>query len=316
MWRKIMISNFFIKHPIFASVIAIMITFGGLVAMKALPIEQYPNITPPLIQVTTTYNGANAETIANDVAAPLEQQILGVQDMIYMYSQNSSNGNMVLDVYFAIGSDANMDQVNLQNLISQVTAELPEEVQKEGITITKQTPNILLLVALQSPSGVYTQEFISNYASINVVNDLDLIHGISNINIIGERNYSMRVWLRPDLMAQLGISTSDIVSAISEQNADFGIGQFGQEPTSKANRLTIPLTTQGRLSTPEQFENIVLRADLNGSIVLLKDVAKITLGAQDYSVDGAINSKSTILLAIYQQYGANALDVAESIRSP
>ncbi len=292
-----------------------MITFGGALAMRALPIEQYPNITPPLIQVTTTYNGANAETIANDVAAPLEQQILGVQDMIYMYSQNSSNGNMVLDVYFSIGSDANMDQVNVQNLISQVTAELPQEVQKEGITITKQTPNILLLVALQSPSGVYTQEFISNYASINVVNDLDLIPGISNINIIGERNYSMRVWLRPDLMAQLGISTSDVVSAISEQNADFGIGQFGQEPTSKANRLTIPLTTQGRLSTPEQFENIVLRADLNGSIVLLKDVAKITLGAQDYTVDGSINAKSTILLAIYQEYGANALDVAESIRS-
>ena len=309
-----MISNFFIKHPIFASVIAIMITFAGLVAMKSLPVEQYPNITPPLIQVSATYNGANAATIANDVASPLEQQILGAEDMIYMYSQNASTGNMILDVYFKIGSNANMDQVNVQNLISQVTAELPEEVQKEGITITKQTPNILMIVALQSPDGRYGQEFISNYSSINVVNDLDLLPGISNITIIGERNYSMRVWLRPDLMAQLGITTSDITNAISEQNADFGLGQFGQEPTPKTTKLTVPMATQGRLSTPEQFENIVLRADLGGAIVLLKDVAKVTLGAQDYTVDGAINTQSTILLAIYQQYGANALQVAESVR--
>jgi hydrophobe/amphiphile efflux-1 (HAE1) family protein len=310
-----MISNHFIKHPIFASVIAIIITFAGLVSMKALSIEQYPNITPPLIQISTTYNGANADTLANDVSSPLEQQILGVQDMIYMYSQNSSTGNMILDVYFNIGSDANMNQVNVQNLVSQVTSELPDEVQKEGITITKQMPNILLVVAIESEDGRYSQEFMSNYASINVVNDLDLIPGISNVSIIGERNYSMRVWLRPDLMAQLGITTNDIVAAISEQNADFGLGQFGQEPTSKMTKLTIPLTTTGRLSRPEEFENIVLRATLGGEIVLLKDVARVTLGSQDYSVDGSINTKSTILLTIYQQYGANALQVANSVKT-
>src|SRR3990167_587660 len=157
-----MISEYFIKHPIFASVIAIMITFAGVVAIKSLAIEQYPNMTPPLIQVTTTYNGANALTLANDVSSPLEQQILGAEDMIYMYSQNASTGYMVLDIYFSIGSNANIDQVNVQNLVSQVTSELPDEVQKEGITITKQTPNILLIVALQAPNGRYTQEFISN----------------------------------------------------------------------------------------------------------------------------------------------------------
>ncbi|MBX7067285.1 MAG: multidrug efflux RND transporter permease subunit [Parachlamydiales bacterium] len=309
-----MISRFFIDHPIFAAVLSIIITFAGLTSIINLPVEQYPNITPPLIQVTATYNGANADTMANDVASPLEQQILGVEDMIYMYSQNSSTGNMTLDVYFNIGSDANMDQVNVLNLVNQAMSQLPTEVQEEGVTIKKQSPNILLIVALQSPQGIYDQIFTSNYASINVVNELDLLPGISTISIIGERDYSMRVWLRPDMMAELGITTNDIVAAIQQQNADFGIGQMGQAPNVKPVTLTVPMATQGRLSTPEQFENIILRADLNGQMVLLKDVAKVTLGAQDYTVDGALDAVPTTLLAIYQEYGANALQVAESVR--
>ncbi len=308
-----MISRFFIHHPIFASVISLIITFAGLVAMHNLPVEQYPNITPPLIQVTTNYNGANAETMANDVASPLEQQILGVQDMIYMYSQNSSTGTMTLDVYFAIGSNADIDQVNVQNQINQAMAQLPEAVQQEGVTITKQTPTILIIVALQSPEGRYDETFVSNYANINVVNELDLLPGISNISVIGQRNYAMRIWLRPDLMAQMGISPNEVVEAVKEQNADFGLGQLGQEPNSHPVSLTIPFSTQGRLSTPEQFGNIILRADLNGSMVLLKDVATVTLGAQDYTVDGELDGKSTILLAVYQEYGANALAVADSV---
>jgi hydrophobe/amphiphile efflux-1 (HAE1) family protein len=308
-----MISRFFIHHPIFASVISLIITFAGLVAMHNLPIEQYPNITPPLIQVSTTYNGANADTMANDVASPLEQQILGVQDMIYMYSQNSSTGTMTLDVYFGIGTNADMAQVNVQNQVSQAIAQLPQEVQSEGVTITKQTPNILLIVAIQSPDGRYDQTYVSNFANINVVNELDLLPGISNISVIGQRNYAMRIWLRPDLMAQMGITPNEIVTAIKEQNADFGLGQLGQEPNVHPVPLTIPFSTQGRLSTPEQFENIILRADLSGSMVLLKDVAKVTLGAQDYTVDGELDGKSTILLAVYQEYGANALQVSQSI---
>ena len=308
-----MISRFFIHHPIFASVISLIITFAGLVAMHNLPVEQYPNITPPLIQVTTNYNGANAETMANDVASPLEQQILGVQDMIYMYSQNSSTGTMTLDVYFAIGSNADIDQVNVQNQINQAMAQLPQAVQQEGVTITKQTPTILIIVALQSPEGRYDETFVSNYANINVVNELDLLPGISNISVIGQRNYAMRIWLRPDLMAQMGISPNEVVEAVREQNADFGLGQLGQEPNAHPVSLTVPFSTQGRLSTPEQFGNIILRADLNGSMVLLKDVATVTLGAQDYTVDGELDGKSTILLAVYQEYGANALAVADSV---
>jgi len=308
-----MISRFFIHHPIFASVISIMIVFAGLVSMKSLPIEQYPNITLPLIQVSATFNGASASTMANDVASPLEQQILGVEDMIYMYSQNSATGSMTLDVYFAIGSDANIDQVNVQNLVSQALAQLPTSVQEEGVTVTKQTPNILLVVAMQSPDGTYDEEFISNYASINVVNELELLPGISQITMIGQRNYSMRIWLRPDVMAQLGITTNDIVTAVQEQNKDFGLGQLGQAPNVRPVPLTVPMTSQGRLTTVEEFENIVLRAELSGAMVLLKDVATIDLGAQDYTVNGSIDTKPTMLLAVYQEYGANALDVAESI---
>lgn len=290
-----------------------MIVFAGFVSMRSLPIEQYPNITPPLIQVSATFNGASATTMANDVASPLEQQILGVEDMIYMYSQNSATGNMTLDVYFAIGSDANIDQVNVQNLVSQALSELPSTVQAEGVTVTKQTPNILLVVAMQSPDGTYDDEFISNYASINVVNELELLPGISQITMIGQRNYSMRIWLRPDIMAQLGITTNDIVTAVNEQNQDFGLGQLGQAPNVRPVPLTVPMTSQGRLTTVEEFENIVLRADISGAMVLLKDVASVTLGAQDYTVNGSIDTKPTMLLAVYQEYGANALDVAQSI---
>lgn len=309
-----MISRYFIDHPVFASVISLIIVFAGAVAMINLSIEQYPNIMPPLIQVTTNYNGASAEMMANDVASPLEQQILGVEDMIYMYSQNSSNGTMTLDVFFAIGSNADMAQVNVQNFVSQTLAQLPEAVQKEGVIVNKRTPSMLMIVAVESPEGRYDETYVSNYTNINIVNELELIPGISNITVIGQRNYSMRVWLRPDLMAQMGITPTDIVNAISEQNNDFGIGLLGQAPNVNPVKLTIPLSTLGRLETPEQFENIILRADLDGSMVLLKDVGRVELGAQDYTIDGELNGKPTILIGIYQQYGANAIQVAKSVK--
>jgi hydrophobe/amphiphile efflux-1 (HAE1) family protein len=308
-----MISRFCIEHPIFASVISIIITLAGFAAMNNLPIQQFPNMTPPLITVTAIYNGANAETIANDVASPLEQQILGAQDMIYMYSQNSSSGMMKLQCYFDVDSNADIDQVNVQNLVNQATAQLPSSVQQQGVIVNKQTPSILLVVAMQSLSGRFDQEFISNYSNIEVVNSLELLPGISNITVIGQRNYSMRIWLKPDIMAQLKISTNDIINAVQEQNADYGVGQMGQAPNNHPVVLTIPMQTQGRLSTPEEFENIILRADPNGSFVLLKDVARVVLGAQNYTVDGAIDGVPTVLLAIYQEYGANALDVAASV---
>lgn len=310
-----MISNFFIDRPIFASVLSIIIVLAGLAAMHFLPIEQYPNITPPLIQVTATYNGASAETMANSVAAPIEQQVNGVEKMIYMYSENATPGNMTLNIYFEIGSDPNMNQVNVQNLVSQALPQLPESVQKQGVTIKKQVPNILLMVAIDSPDGRYDDIFTSNYANINVVNDLQLLPGISNVTIIGARNYSMRIWMKPDQMAQLGITTTDIITAIQNQNADFGIGQMGQAPNVSPVVLTVPLVSLGRLTDPKEFENIVLKADLNGAIVRIGDVATVDLGAQNYLVNGELNGKTTTMIAIYQESGANALDVANEVKA-
>lgn len=309
-----MISRFFLDHPIFAIVIGILIVLGGLVALKALPIEQYPNITPPQIQVTANYPGASAETMADSVAAPLESQINGTENMIYMYSQNSSAGVLTLNVFFDIGSDVNQALNNVQNNVNLALSQLPDAVQRQGVTVKKQTPTILLLVAIQSPDGRYDDIFTSNYSNLNVVQDLQLLKGISNVTIIGVRNYSMRIWLRPDLMAQLGITTTDIVNAVQEQNSDYAVGQLGQEPTSEPVLLNFPVGAQGRLATPEEFENIVIRADQDGSYVLIKDIGHVDLGAQNYSVNGELNNKATTLIAIYQEYGANALDVADEVK--
>ena len=225
-----MISSFFIDRPVFACVLSIIITLAGLFALKVLPIEQYPNITPPQIQVSATYAGADAMTTATSVAAPLEQQINGVDDMIYMYSQNSSTGNMLLSVFFNIGTDINMAQVNVQNRVSMAMPQLPQQVQYQGITLKKQTPTILLLISVASPDGRYDNVFISNYTQINVVNELLRLPGVSNATIINARNYSMRIWLRPDRMAQLQLTAEDVVNAIREQNKDFTAGMLGMPP--------------------------------------------------------------------------------------
>jgi multidrug efflux pump len=310
-----MISNFFIDHPIFASVISIIITFAGLVALINLPIEQYPNITPPLIQVSTYYPGASAQTISDTVAAPLEQQINGVENMIYMYSQNSSSGNYVLNVYFNIGANADKAQIDVYNYVSQVLAQLPEAVQKQGIVVQKQSPNILLFVALQSPDGRYDDLFVSNYANINVVPELQLIPGITQVTIVGPRIYAMRIWLKPDRMAQLEITTTDVIQAIDEQNSQVPSGMIGGNPNNLPIELMIPVTATGRLTTPEEFENIILKANPDGSIVYVKDVATVELGAANYDVNSKLNGKYMAAIAIYQQYGANALEVAEKVKA-
>ncbi|MFA6915556.1 MAG: multidrug efflux RND transporter permease subunit [Parachlamydiales bacterium] len=309
-----MISRFFIDRPIFAAVISIVIVLVGLVALYFLPIEQYPNITPPQIQVTASYNGADASTVADLVAAPLEEQINGVEDMIYMYSENSSNGLMSLNVYFNIGANADMAQVNVQNRVSQALPQLPAEVQKSGVIVQKTTPNILLIVAVDSPDDIYDDIFISNYATINVMDDLMRVKGVSNASNIGARDYSMRIWLRPDKLAELSLTASDVVRAVQEQNAQFGVGQIGQAPNANPVIMNIPISTKGRLKEPAEFENIILRAYEDGSMVQIKDVGRVELGAQDYSVDGRLNNKTTTLIAVYQEYGANAIDVADAIR--
>ncbi len=309
-----MISGFFIDRPIFACVISIIIVLVGVVGLFMLPIEQYPNITPPQIQVTATYTGADAQSVSDLVAAPIEQQVNGVEKMIYMYSQNSATGSYSLNVFFEIGSDPDMDQVNVQNLVSQALPLLPDEVQRSGVQVQKQSPNILMIVSVQSPDNIFDDIYVSNYANINVVTDLQLVQGVSSVSIINARNYAMRIWLRPDRMAQLSLSASDIVNAVQEQNAQYGIGQIGQPPNSQPVEMNIPITAKGRLTDPKDFDEIVLRAYDNGSMVQIKDIGYTELGAQLYAVDGKLNNKTVTLIAVYQQFGANALDVANGVR--
>lgn len=309
-----MISSFFIDRPVFAAVISIIITLAGLFALRSLPIEQYPNITPPQIQVSASYPGADAITMAASVAAPLEQQINGVDDMIYMYSQNSATGNMALSIFFDIGTDINMAQVNVQNRVSMAMSQLPLQVQYQGVMLKKQTPTILLLTSLESPDERYDNIFISNYAQINLVNEIARLPGVSNAVIINARNYAMRVWIRPDRLAQLQLTAEDVVNAIKEQNRDFTAGMLGTPPTPGPIPLTVPITGLGRLDDPREYEEIILRANEDGSFVRIKDIGYVELGAQSYIVDGRLNNRPALLIAIYQEFGANALDVANEVK--
>lgn len=309
-----MISSYFIERPIFACVISMIITIMGLAALYVLPIEQYPSISPPQIQVTASYPGADANTVAASVAAPLEQQINGVEHMLYMSSQNSASGEMSLNISFDIGTDIDMAQINVQNRVSRALPQLPNETQRIGLTVNKQTPSILLVAALQSPDGRYDEIYISNYATINIVDELLRLSGVSDVHVINARDYSMRIWLRPDKMAQLKLTTSDIVVAIQEQNSNFAAGQIGREPTPAPVELTLPIIAQGRLTTPEEFEKIILRSNPDGSIIQIKDIGRVELGATSYDVDGDLNGKPATIVAVYLQFGANALDVAEQVK--
>lgn len=309
-----MFSSFFIDRPIFASVISIFIVLAGLTSLIFLPIEQFPNILPPQINVQTSFAGATAQTVADSVAAPLEQQINGVENMIYMYSNSSSTGDYNLNVFFDIGSDINQALTNVQNQANIALPLLPDEVRKGGINTFKQTPAILLLVALQSPDGRYDELFLSNYATVNVVEELQRTPGVSSVRIINSRDYAMRIWLDPLLLVKYGLTAGDVATAIRDQNTQYSVGRIGDVPTDGPVELTLSITSTGRLTTPQEFDNIILKANPDGSIVFVKDVGRTELGAASYSVVGKINGVPTVSIAIFQQFGANALEVAANIK--
>src|SRR5512136_1919496 len=303
-------SKFFINRPIVAMVIAIITVIVGFVAMLGLPVAQFPNIVPPEILVQSFYVGADALTVEQSVATPIEQQMSGVDNMLYMYSINANNGQMALRVDFDVTTDPSTDQVLTQMRQSQAQSQLPSEVNNYGITVKKSVGSPLLLFSLYSPKGTYDQTFISNYAYININDPLSRVPGVGQVQIFGAGQYAIRLWVKPDQLAKLGVTVSEITDALSEQNTVNPSGQVGMEPVPSGQEFTYAVRAQGRLVTEEEFGDVVIRAKSDGSLLRVKDVARVELGAQTYSILGRFNGKPAAVVAIYQLPGSNAIDTA------
>ncbi|MEA1888822.1 MAG: multidrug efflux RND transporter permease subunit [Pseudomonadota bacterium] len=309
-----MISATFINRPILSSVLSIIVVIGGLVTLGGLPINQYPAITPVQVTVSASYPGADAETVANTVAAPIETQVNGADNMLYMQSTSSATGEMSLTVYFDIDTDPDTAEVQVNNRVSLALPELPDTVRSTGVKVEKRSASILMLIGLFSPDGRYDEKYIGNYANLYVLDALKRVKGANQASIMGLPDLAMRVWLQPDRMASLGITTSDIQKAVSEQNQQFGAGRLGASPTNEPVEMTFPVVTGGRFSEPEEFENIILRADSKGTaIVRLKDVARAEEGQKSYMLRSTLNGSPSTFIAVYQQPGSNALEVAASV---
>ena len=307
-------SEFFVRRPIVAIVIAILMTLIGGVCILALPIAQYPQIAPPEIQVQTHYTGADALTIEQSVAAPIEQQMSGVDNMNYMYSINANSGDIRLIVNFDVATDPNIDQVLTQLRVAQAQSQLPADVNNYGLTVKKSTTAPLMLVGIYSPKGTYDNIFLANYAYINLFDQLTRLPGIGNVQIFGAGQYAMRLWVKPDQLAKLGITVPDIISAVQRQNTVNPAGQVGGEPIPSGQKFTYTVRAQGRLQSPEEFGEIVVRANPDGSFVRVKDIARIDLGAQTYNVRSRLNGQPSAILALYQLPGSNAVKASQAVQ--
>ncbi len=308
-----MFSRFFIDRPIFAAVLSFFFVIAGLSAIRTLPIAQYPEIAPPVVTVTAAYPGASAEVLEQTVAAPLENAINGVDKMIFMNSTSTSNGIVTIQVTFDIGSDVDLAAQVVNNRVKQAEAKLPQEVRRQGVVVEKGSSSFLQVIAFHSDDGSQDDLTISNYVTLNVLDSLKRVPGTTNVQIFGAKDYAMRIWLEPDRLAQLKLTTGDVARAITEQNAQFAAGKVGQPPVGGGQEMVYTITTQGRLSTPEQFENIIVRADGDAGIVRLRDVARVELGSKDYDFIGRVNGKSATLVGVFLQPGANALAVAKDV---
>ena len=311
-----MFSRYFIDRPIFAFVISIFIILAGLAAMRSLPIAQYPEISPPVVQVVAMYPGASAEVLEQTVAAPLENAITGVEGMMYMASTSTSSGVTTISVTFEIGTDVDQAAVNVNNRVKQVEARLPEETRRQGVVVQKSSSSFLQVHAFYSPDGSRDALWTSNFITLNVLDMIKRVPGTTNVQIFGAKDYAMRIWLRPDLMSQLGVTVDEITSAIREQNSQYAAGKIGSTPTSiSPQELVYSVTAQGRLTTASEFDNIIIRSNKDGSALRLKDIARVELGSKDYDFEGTINGDPAVLLGIFLQPGANALDVANEVEA-
>ena len=306
--------NFFIDRPIFSTVLAIIITLAGGVALSGLPIARFPQITPPTIVVSAVFPGADAATIEQSVAAPIEQQVNGVPHMIYMDSKSANDGTYALTVTFEVGTDQDIAAVDVQNQVAIAQRQLPQQVLQQGITVAKRQPQILLAVAIGSDDPRYDYLFLSNYATLHVYDALARVHGVGQVVVFGARDYGMRIWLDPAKMARLGVTTQDVSTILNEQNVVAPAGTVGAEPAPPGQQMQYVASVKGRLSTPEQYGNIVVRTGADGAIVYLKDIARIELAATDYSRSSRLNGVPTAIIGVYQLPDANALEVAKGVR--
>src|SRR6201988_4091239 len=308
-------SKFFINRPIVAMVIAIFTVIIGAFTITSLPVAQFPNIAPPEVQIQATYVGADAQTLEQSVATPIEQQMSGVDNMNYMYSLNATaNGQMTMIVNFDVKTDPNTDQILAQMRETQAASQLPADVNNYGITVQKSVTSPLMLITLYSPKGTYDASFLANYAYINIHDPLTRVNGIGNVQIFGAGQYAMRLWVKPDQLGKLGITVTDIINAIQAQNTVNPAGQVGGEPVPQGQEETYAVRAQGRLVSPEEFGQIVVRETPDGGVVRVKDVARVELGSQDYTVVGRLNGKPGAIIAVYPLPGSNAVDAANGVK--
>ena len=310
-----MFVNFFIDRPIFASVLAIVIVVAGSVAIPFLPIAMFPQITPPQVVVQATYPGASAEVVEQTVTTPIEQQVNGVENMIYMSSRSGSDGTMTLNVTFKVGTDLDIAAVNVQNRVAVAQAKLPQDVVRQGLSITKQSPDLVEIVALTSPDGSRDELYLSNYATLQVVDVLARVPGVGQVTVFNGRDYGMRLWLNPDTLAGLGLTAGDVAAAVREQNLQAAAGQIGQPPAPRGQQFQYTVTTRGRLSTAAEFEDIILRTRSDGSVLRVRDVGRVELGSQSYASFGRVGGTPAALVGVFQLPNANALDVSRGVQA-
>src|SRR5499427_4641737 len=308
-------ARFFINRPIVAMVMSIIVVLLGVVAMQRLPVAQYPEIVPPMIQVTTTFIGASSTDVEASVATPIEQQINGVENMIYMKSTNANDGTLTLKVSFDVGSNLDMSNVLTQNRVSEGMPQMPQSVKNYGVSVKKALAFPLLVISIKSPKGTYDSAFLSNYTTININDALARIQGVGQISLFGGSDYAMRVWLRPDVIGRLGLTVPDIINAINQQNQLAPAGQIGGPPAVPGTEYTYTVRTQGRLLDAEEFGNIILRTNPDGSQVLLKDVARLELGTMLYNAVGRHDGTPAAVIAIFQIPGTNAVEVANNVKA-
>ncbi|MFZ6712931.1 efflux RND transporter permease subunit [Undibacterium sp. TC9W] len=307
-----MFSKFFINRPIFATVLSLIIVLAGLAALRVLPISRYPEISPPVVNVTAVYPGASAEVVERTVAGPIEEQINGVEHMLYMDSVSSADGRVSINVTFEVGTDLDIAAVNVNNRVRQADAKLPQEVRRQGVTVSKSSSNFLVVAALFSPDNRYDALYLSNYATQNVLDALKRVPGTTNIQIFGAKDYAMRIWMRPDRMAQLGVTVADISNAITEQNAQYAAGKVGAPPNN-TEELTMTVTAKGRLLEPSEFANIIVKSAKGGSAIRISDVARVELGSKDYNLYGRVNGHPSANIGVFLQTGANALETRKAV---